>query len=230
MVASTLLRYEFETALQGNLTVERITVFLGLFNLGTNATILLVQTLVERRLLKSFGLFAGLLSVPSVFALCIPLLLFLPGIAVVALIRFAEYAARFSIARTADDLVLLPLSSVKRRRARTLVSGALLPLSVLVTQRATRSPPPSTVYALALPSTAGTCRAEPAGTTTSCATGCARRAVTVTRSSSRPALKMTTLPRPPRDRPAAGSSHSRAVVGAPLVRATPGSRAGSGGR
>ena len=131
MVSSTLLRYEFETALQRNLTVERITVFLGLFNLAANGTVLMVQTLVERRLLKRFGLFFGLLSVPSVFSLAFPLLLFVPGIATVALIRFVEHTARFSIARTADDLVLLPISSVKRRRARTLVSGALIPLSIL---------------------------------------------------------------------------------------------------
>jgi HEAT repeat protein len=130
MVASTLLRYEFETALQRHLTVEHITVFLGLFNLAANGTVFLVQTLIERRLLKRFGLFFGLLSVPTVFSLLLPLLLFIPGIASVALIRFAEHTARFSIARTADDLVLLPISSMKRRRARTLVSGALVPLSI----------------------------------------------------------------------------------------------------
>jgi HEAT repeat protein/MFS family permease len=133
MVASTLLKYQFETTLQQTMTVERITVFLGLFNLAANALVLLVQMLAEGKLLKRFGLGFGLMSVPSVFALLLPLLLFTPAVWAVAVVRLGEHVARFSVARTADDLVLLPLSSAKRRRARTLVTGALSPLAVMST-------------------------------------------------------------------------------------------------
>jgi HEAT repeat protein/MFS family permease len=133
MVASTLLKYQFETTLQQTMTMERITVFLGLFNLAANAFVLAVQMLAEGKLLKRFGLGFGLMSVPSVFALLLPLLLFTPAVWAVAAVRLGEHVARFSVARTADDLVLLPLSSAKRRRARTLVTGALSPMAVMGT-------------------------------------------------------------------------------------------------
>jgi len=132
-IASTLLRFEFESALQTRLAMDRIAVFLGLFNLGANASVLIVQTLLERRILRRFGLFFGLTSVPALFLLAMPLLWLGPGLVGVAGARFVEHVLRFSLARTADDLVLLPLSSAKRRRGKTLVAGALIPLSVLAT-------------------------------------------------------------------------------------------------
>ncbi len=132
-MASTLLRFEFESALQTRLPTDTIAVFLGLFNLAANACVLLVQTLLERSILRHFGLSVGLGSLPVLFLIAMPALWLGVGLWAVAGARFAEHVLRFSLSRTSEDLVLLPLSSTKRRHTKTLVVGALTPGVVLFT-------------------------------------------------------------------------------------------------
>ena len=133
VVASTLLKFALESTLQAQLDVDHIAVFLGLLNLTANAAMLLVQTLIEARLLRAFGLMPGLLGTSLVLGAGGGLLVIDASLAALASVRFVEAVARFSLGRTAEDLVLLPLSSNLRRQAKTFVASTVAPLSVLTT-------------------------------------------------------------------------------------------------
>lgn len=132
LAASTLLKFELELELQRNLSVDGITAFLGTFNLAANAAVLFVQAFVENRLLRRFGLVVGLASMPLVLGAGAGALLVVPGLWTVAAVKFLESVARFSIAKTGDELVVVPLPSVAKRKARLIITGALAPLSVLL--------------------------------------------------------------------------------------------------
>ncbi|HEX7479646.1 MAG TPA: cyclic nucleotide-binding domain-containing protein, partial [Polyangiales bacterium] len=134
--ASTLLKFNLESSLQAQLGVDRIAAFLGVLNLAANATALCVQSFAEARLLRRYGLMLGLLATAAVLSAGASLLLITSGLWVVASVRFAESVARFSVTRTAEDLVLLPLPSSMRRRAKTLITSALAPLAVLLSSLA----------------------------------------------------------------------------------------------
>ncbi|HEX2678415.1 MAG TPA: cyclic nucleotide-binding domain-containing protein, partial [Polyangiales bacterium] len=130
--ASTLLKFELESTLQTTLGIDHIAAFLGMLNLCANGAVLAVQTLLESRLLRAFGLTLGLALAGAILALGGSVLLFASGLWIVAMLRFAEIVARFSVTRTAEDLVLLPVPSEQRRRARAFITTLVMPSSVLL--------------------------------------------------------------------------------------------------
>ncbi len=127
---STLLKFSLESKLQAQLGVNHIAVFLGVLNLCANAAALCVQTMVEARVLRRFGLMFGVLAAPVILTAGACVLLVASGLWVVASVRLSESVVRFSVARTAEDLVLLPVPSVMRRRAKTVITSVLSPLAV----------------------------------------------------------------------------------------------------
>jgi Cyclic nucleotide-binding domain len=132
LAGSTCLKFALESSLQAQLGVDHIARFLGLLNLAANGAILVIQTSLEGRLLKRYGLWFGLFAMPAILLGGASLLLVSSGLAMLATVRFGETIARFSVARTAEDLLLLPLASVVRRRGKTFLASTVAPVSVLL--------------------------------------------------------------------------------------------------
>jgi HEAT repeat protein len=131
-IASTVVRFGFEVELKRNYEPNQIAAFIGGFNVACNVGALLVQSLLERRLIRLTGFVGGLVSLPLVLGLGAAAWLFSAGVWVMATVRAMENVARYSVARTADELVVLPLSSVLKRRTRLLLVGLVLPAATLL--------------------------------------------------------------------------------------------------
>jgi hypothetical protein len=131
-IASTVIRFGFEVELKRNYEPNQIAAFIGGFNVACNVGALLVQSLLERRLIRLTGFVGGLVSLPLVLGLGAVVWLFAAGIWVMAAVRSMESVARYSVARTADELVVVPLSSVLKRRTRLLLVGLVLPAATLL--------------------------------------------------------------------------------------------------
>ncbi|MBN1605829.1 MAG: cyclic nucleotide-binding domain-containing protein [Polyangiaceae bacterium] len=131
-IASTVIRFGFEVELKQSYEPDQIAAFIGGFNVACNVGALLVQSLLERRLIRLTGFVGGLVSLPLVLGLGAVAWLFAAGIWVMAAVRAVENVARYSVARTADELVVVPLSSVLKRRTRLLLVGLVLPAATLL--------------------------------------------------------------------------------------------------
>jgi len=131
-IASTVVRFGFEVELKRAYAPDEIAAFIGGFNVACNVGALLVQSLLERRLIRWTGFVGGLVSLPLVLGVGAVGWLFASGIWVKATVRWAENVARYSVARTADELVVVPLSSVQKRRTRLLLVGLVLPAATLL--------------------------------------------------------------------------------------------------
>lgn len=132
-MASTLFRFSFEAELGRRLGPSQIAAFLGGLNLAVNLVVLLVHWVVESRLIRAFGFLPGLASLPAVFGLGGALWLTCPSLWVATLARFLDSTLRFSLSRSSEELLLLPLPSVARRRIRLLTTGVITPLATLAT-------------------------------------------------------------------------------------------------
>jgi hypothetical protein len=131
-IASTVIRFGFEVELKQSYEPNQIAAFIGGFNVACNVGALLVQSLLERRLIRLTGFVGGLVSLPLVLGLGAVAWLFAAGIWVMAAVRSMENVARYSVARTADELVVVPFSSVQKRRTRLLLVGLVLPAATLM--------------------------------------------------------------------------------------------------
>jgi hypothetical protein len=132
-VGSTLFRFSFEAELGRTLEPSQIAAFIGGLNLAVNLVVLVIHGLVESRLIRAFGFRPGLASLPLVFGVGGVLWLTSPGLWVAAAVRFFDSTLRFSLARSSEELLLIPLPSVVRRRMRLLTTGAIAPLATVAT-------------------------------------------------------------------------------------------------
>ncbi len=130
-IASTIFRFVFDVELKRAFPPAQIAAFIGGFNVACNVGALLVQGLFERRLIRATGFVAGLASLPLILGLGTLAWLFVGGLWAMATIRWAESVARYSVARTADELVVVPLLPAERRRARLLLGGLVVPVATL---------------------------------------------------------------------------------------------------
>lgn len=129
--ASTLLKFQLDATLKENLEVDDIAAFLGALNLAANGGVLIVQLGFESRLLRALGVTVALSSTAFVLSIGALSLLLSSSLPLLASLRFGESVSRFSLARTAEDLVLLPISPGLRRVARAFVTTLLAPSAVL---------------------------------------------------------------------------------------------------
>lgn len=131
-VVTSLLDYSLKTAIQDRFGKDEMAIFLGHFQALANALILLLQLLVVGRVLVTFG-------VRFVFAL-LPVTLLGGGLlmalepiftAIVGL-NFFDLLLRYTFQNAGSEMVLTPVPTLERNRAKVVIKGVMVPLGGLV--------------------------------------------------------------------------------------------------
>lgn len=124
-IASTIIGFEFQAALQENFQKNEITQFVGRFLALTNLLTLLTQGFLESRLLTAYGLIFGLAVSPFAFVIGLGWFIFNPSLVAIASTRLMEHVTRNSFFKTANELIYIPFDSTVRRKIKVIINGIL---------------------------------------------------------------------------------------------------------
>lgn len=120
-VAEGFLDYVFKARATNTFSADQLLRFFALFYTGVNVLTAAVQALATRPALQQFGLSRVVASMPGVVALGGTGALLVPGLGSVALARAAEVVTRNSLARSAYELLFVPIPPRDKRATKTLV-------------------------------------------------------------------------------------------------------------
>lgn len=127
---------------------EDLASFFATIQIAVNAIALLVQLLLVPRVLRTVGAHGALLLLPALLAVGGLGMLFQAGLVGALLLRGADGSLRFSLHKTAFDLLYFPLSESERRRIKPVLEvlgqrggQALAAVCLIALDRAPRSYP-----------------------------------------------------------------------------------------
>lgn len=123
-ISSTIMDYLLQLQLKSGFSQNEITAFMGSYFALTSLVTLVVQLFVENRLIQK-GIVWGMASTPVSLSLGMLGVLFSPSLITVTLTKFIEQITRYSLFKTAVELVYVPFDSSLRRRLRLLTNGIL---------------------------------------------------------------------------------------------------------
>ncbi len=125
-IASTLLDYQFkELASSSYATSEELAGFFGLFYGWTGVISLLIQVLLASRFLAVAGVAASLSVLPTILIAGSVAMLFSPVLAVITLVRGADYSLRKSLHRSVLEYLYVPVPSLLRRKTKTFIDSVV---------------------------------------------------------------------------------------------------------
>jgi ATP/ADP translocase len=125
-IASTLLDYQFkELASIEYSSSEELAGFFGSFYGWTGVISLLIQVLLASRFLAVAGVAASLSVLPSILILGSVAMLFAPSMALVTMVRGADYSLRKSLHRSVLEYLYVPVPSLLRRKTKTFIDSVV---------------------------------------------------------------------------------------------------------
>ena len=127
-VAITLADYVFKSEVARAIPKENLAEFFATFYMGLNIAGLLTQFLLAGILMRLLGLHRALWVLPSLLALGSAGVAFGGGLAAALIMKGADGAFRFSLNKTAMELLFVPIPDALRSRVKPFIDG--------VTQRA----------------------------------------------------------------------------------------------
>lgn len=130
-LAVNLSEYQQQILLGSHFDKDGITAFLGSYLAITNLLALVIQLLLENRLIQAFGPLLGLASTPFCIVLAAGGFLVSPTLMVNTVGRSAEQLTNKSLYKTSVNLVYLAFPSELRRRLRIVINGLLEFFAVL---------------------------------------------------------------------------------------------------
>lgn len=122
-VVATLVDYNFKAEVARKLDPDSLGKFFGTFNAVLNAVALVMQFAVAPQLLTNLGVGRSLLVLPGLLAIASIAGLFLPGLAAALAVRGTDGSLRYSLQRTAAEVLYLPLPAQARARWKMIVDA-----------------------------------------------------------------------------------------------------------
>jgi len=132
MMATTFIDYAFKASLKASYDRDGIASFLGVFNVASNAIVLLVQVTVAGRVVSRLGVGRSLVASPASLAAVAGASLALPAVIGSSVLRSWETLVRYGVASSAADVLLVPLARGVRTRAKVVVKGTATPIGALI--------------------------------------------------------------------------------------------------
>lgn len=124
-VSSTIMDYQLQLQLKAHFDQNDITAYMGTYLAVTSFATLVIQLLVENRIINTYGVVWGMGSTPVTLTLGLMGFLVSPSLLSVTLAKFLEQITRNSLFKTAVELAYLPFDPASRRRLRMLANGLL---------------------------------------------------------------------------------------------------------
>lgn len=128
-VSLTIGDYQFKAIARASYDKEELARFFSLFYGLVGGLAVAFQILVTPRLLARIGVGGALTVMPAVFGAASGLLFFLPNLAVVSAVKFADNGFQFTLHDTTVQSLYAPFPSAARARLRAFLDGAIKPLS-----------------------------------------------------------------------------------------------------
>jgi AAA family ATP:ADP antiporter len=122
-VVATLVDYNFKAEVARAMEPSSLGQFFGTFNAVLNGVALLAQFALAPRLLTNLGVGRSLLVLPGLLALASATGLFLPGLVSALAVRGTDGSLRYSLQRTAAEVLYLPLPAQARVRWKMIVDA-----------------------------------------------------------------------------------------------------------
>jgi AAA family ATP:ADP antiporter len=122
-VVATLVDYNFKAEVARALAPNSLGQFFGTFNAVLNAVALLAQFALAPQLLTNLGVGRSLRVLPRLLAHASATGLFLPGLASAISVRGTDGSLRYSLQRTAAEVLYLPLPAQARARWKMIVDA-----------------------------------------------------------------------------------------------------------
>lgn len=122
-VVATLVDYNFKSEVARKLDPNSLGRFFGTFNAVLNALALVAQFAIAPQLLTKLGVGRSLLVLPGLLALASATGLFMPGLASAITVRGTDGSLRYSLQRTAAEVLYLPLPAQARARWKMIVDA-----------------------------------------------------------------------------------------------------------
>jgi ATP/ADP translocase len=117
----TLVDFQFKTVAYGTFSdPSELTGFFGTFYARVSALALVVQIFLSGRLLSSLGTSGSLLVLPVTLVVGTVLMLVSPGLSAAIVLRGGEMTWKYSVDKTARELLFLPLPTALKREAKVI--------------------------------------------------------------------------------------------------------------
>jgi hypothetical protein len=130
-LVTTFIDYTFKASLKTAYDRDAMAAFLGVFNVVSNAVVLLLQLVFAGRVVGRLGVGRALVASPAALAVAGAASAFAPPVIGGAAIRLSETLVRYGIANSVADVLLVPLPRPVRTRAKVVVKGSATPLGAL---------------------------------------------------------------------------------------------------
>ena len=127
-LTTNVIDYQFKVYVQDALAPESLGVFFGRFHGVTNFAVLLVQFFVAPKVMRRFGVGFSFALHPVVVLLGAALTLFVPVLAAIVMLRFADTLLKFTFHKNSNDLALTPVPAHDRHQAMVFMKGTVYPL------------------------------------------------------------------------------------------------------
>lgn len=124
-VASTIADYQLQVQLKASFSQNAITAYMGTYFAITSFATLVIQLVLEKRIINAYGVVWGMGSTPLTLSLGMLGFVLAPSLISISVAKFLEQITRNSLFKTAVELVYIPFESALRRRLRLLVNGLL---------------------------------------------------------------------------------------------------------
>jgi AAA family ATP:ADP antiporter len=122
-VVATLVDYNFKAEVARTLAPSTLGRFFGTFNAVLNGIALIAQFALAPQLLTNLGVGRSLLVLPGLLAVASATGLFVPGLASAVAVRGTDGSLRYSLQRTAAEVLYLPLPAQARARWKMIVDS-----------------------------------------------------------------------------------------------------------
>lgn len=125
-IVTTLVDYQFKMIASNTFNTESELVgFFGQFYAATGFVSLIVQFFLTNPILTQFGVLGGLLILPSTLIIGSATLIFNPMLWSAVATKFSDQTFKFTIDRSALEILWLPIPPERQKVARPLVTGTI---------------------------------------------------------------------------------------------------------
>jgi ATP/ADP translocase/HEAT repeat protein len=127
--ALTLGDYQFKAIARATFVEDELATFFSLFYAGTGIVSFVFQLWATPRILRRFGVSAGMSVMPAVFGGASAFLLGLPHLAVATVLKFADNGFQYTIHETTLQALYAPFAPQVKARTRAFLDAVIKPLS-----------------------------------------------------------------------------------------------------
>jgi len=128
-VALTIGDYQFKRIARATFREDDLARFFSLFYAGVGTIAFVFQLVVTPRLLRRYGVEAGMAVMPSVFGAAAAALLFVPKLAVVTVQKFADNGFQYGVHETTFQALYVPFAPQVKARTRAFLDAIVNPLA-----------------------------------------------------------------------------------------------------